>query len=348
MLVLALESSCDDTSVAILKDGSSVLSNIVASQDDIHSLYGGIVPELASRKHIENVIPVMETALKKANTTIEEIDAFAVTMRPGLVGSILIGLNFIKSVAYATGKPYVGVNHIEAHALSAFLSNEREAEVTPQKNFVESKELKFPFVSLVVSGGHTTLFFVKDFDDLSVLGQTRDDAAGEAFDKVAKLLGLGYPGGPIIDKLAKEGDPKAYEFKRSYIKKGNLEFSFSGLKTGVLNVVKGIEAAGRVLTDLDKKNIAASFQESAVDVLVKKALWAAEEVGVTSIVCAGGVACNSRLREKLRVATKEIGLSLFIPKPKYCSDNGAMIGLLGFELLKRGKRAGLDLNAEPS
>ena len=336
MIVLGIESSCDDMAAAVVEDGVLVLSSVVSSQDDVHAPYGGVVPELASRRHIETVIPVVEEALKRASLVVDEVDALAVTRGPGLVGSILIGLNFAKCVAYVKKKPYVGVNHLEAHSLAAFLRDgEGSGNVTPS----------FPFVSLVVSGGHTSLFLYKDFTSYEVLGQTRDDAAGEAFDKVAKLLGLGYPGGAAIDRVAANGDRKGIAFTRSYIKKGSLEFSFSGVKTAVLTHLKNLD---RPVDEKTVADIAASFQETVVDVLVKKSFWALEATGATDLVIAGGVACNSRLRARLRKEAEREGVRLFTPPPKYCSDNGAMIAALGYHRLSSGERAGLDLNAEPS
>lgn len=347
MLILGIESSCDDMGAAVLKDGSHVLSSVISSQDEIHTLYGGIVPELASRRHIETVIPVVEEALKQASVTLDDIDAIGVTQGPGLVGSILVGLSFAKAVAYATGKPFVGVDHIEAHPVAVFLDDTGEGRAVPE----------FPYVALVVSGGHTSLVQVDSFTDFKVLGRTRDDAAGEAFDKAAKLLGLGYPGGVLIDRLAKEGDPKAVPFTRPYIKKGNLEFSFSGLKTAVMQRVKA-ERLRRVtarsddltapLTDKFIRDVAASFQEAVVDVLTKKALWALEETGIRDLVIAGGVACNSRLRARLEDTASDNGARFFMPPPKYCSDNAAMIALSAYHRLKAGERGALDMNAYPS
>ncbi len=337
MLILGIETSCDDTAASVVADGSEVLSSVVSSQDDIHSLYGGIVPELASRRHIEAIIPVVEEALKRAGADIDkDVDAIAVTRGPGLVGSILIGLNFAKSVSYAKKKPLVSVNHLEAHPLAVFLKDaDNKGQGQPE----------FPFVALVVSGGHTALLKVSGFNEYSVLGQTRDDAAGEAFDKVAKLLGLGYPGGVAIDRLAKRGDAASIRFKRPLIKKGNLEFSFSGLKTAVLTHLKGLGKGS--LEESELINIAASFQEAAVDVLVTKAFWALEQTGSNSLVAAGGVACNSRLRARLAERAESESVGLFIPPPCYCSDNAAMVALLGYHLLKEGAGEGLDLNASP-
>ncbi len=340
MLILGIETSCDDTAAAVVRDGRDVISSVVASQDAIHGQYGGVVPELASRRHIEDIIPVVSEALKRANVTMDDIDAIGVTQGPGLVGSILVGLSFAKAVAYVKQKPFVGVNHLEAHPLAAFLEDGEGTKEVPE----------FPFVALIVSGGHTTLLSFNDFIEYRVLGQTRDDAAGEAFDKVAKLLGLGYPGGVAIDKMAREGDPKAFGFTRPYIAKGNLEFSFSGIKTAVLNAVKGLEKKGQKapLADETVKNIAASFQEAVGDVLVRKAVWALEETGAGNLVCAGGVACNSRLRTRLDETARDKGIRLFIPPASLCSDNGAMVAAAAFHLIKKGMRGELSMNALPS
>lgn len=335
MLILGIESSCDDTASAIVKDGRTVLSSVVASQDAVHSAYGGVVPELASRRHIEMIIPIVEESLKKAGVTLSDVDAIGVTQGPGLVGSILVGLSFAKAVGYAKKKPFVGVNHISSHALSAFLEDGDKKEVPD-----------FPFVALVVSGGHTALLLVEDYTEFKVLGQTRDDSAGEAFDKVAKLLGLGYPGGVAIDALAKQGDASLVEFKRPIIAKGSLEFSFSGLKTAVLHKVKAAE-----LNEEMKRHIAAGFQEAIVDVLTEKAMWAVEATGVKNIVCAGGVACNSRLRQRLSETAGKNNVRLFIPPPRYCSDNGAMVALSAYHIIKKkgnGAPGDLGLNADPS
>jgi N6-L-threonylcarbamoyladenine synthase len=335
MLILGVETSCDDTAASVVSDGTRVLSSVVASQDSIHGVYGGVVPELASRRHIEDIIPVVTEALERARVAIDDIDVLGVTQGPGLVGSILVGLSFVKALAYVKGKPFVGVNHLEAHPLAAFL-NEGAAE----------KEVpSFPFVALVVSGGHTALLSFTDFTEYTVLGQTRDDAAGEAFDKVGKLLGLGYPGGKAIDAIATEGEAGAEPFTRPYIAKGNLEFSFSGIKTAVLTRVKQL---GETLTDAAIKDLAAGFQEAVVDVLVKKAEWALAETGAGCLVCAGGVACNSRLRVRLGAMAEASGIKLFIPSPSLCSDNGAMVGAAAFHLFNKGERGELSMNALPS
>lgn len=336
MIILGIESSCDDTAVAVVEDGSRVLSSVVNSQDDIHGEYGGIVPELASRKHIEDIIPVVEEALKRAEVTIDQVDVIGVTQGPGLVGSILIGLSFAKSLAYSTDKPFVGVNHIEAHPLAVFLNDDNTPKPTPE----------FPFVALIVSGGHTSLMLYTDFTACTLLGQTRDDAVGEAFDKVAKLLGLGYPGGKHIDRLARLGNKNKFKFKRTLIEKNNLEFSFSGIKTAVLTEIKKLD--GAPLTEEFKQDISASFQEAVVDVLVKKANWAMEQSNTTELVIAGGVACNSRLREVLEESSKTNNFNLYMPPPHFCSDNGAMVAVSAFHLINEGITGDLTMNAKPN
>ncbi|OGQ07035.1 MAG: tRNA (adenosine(37)-N6)-threonylcarbamoyltransferase complex transferase subunit TsaD [Deltaproteobacteria bacterium RBG_19FT_COMBO_58_16] len=338
MLVLGIESSCDDTAAAVVEDGRKVLSSVVSSQDDIHAKYGGIVPELASRRHIESIIPVVREAIDRAGVTLGDIGGIAVTQGPGLVGSLLVGLSFAKSLSYATGVPFTGVNHIESHPLAAFLHEKDEEKNAPS----------FPFVSLIVSGGHTTLLLMESFTSYRILGQTIDDAAGEAFDKVAKLIGLGYPGGAAIDALAKEGDANAFAFTRPHMARRNLDFSFSGLKTAVLTAVRSIEKEDGAIVDRKRADIAASFQEAAVDVLVAKALWALEETGATDLVVAGGVACNSRLRERVAGEAAKKGFNIFIPAPCYCSDNGAMIAALGYRQMQNGNKGTLDMNALPT
>lgn len=335
MLILGIETSCDDTAAAVVEDGCLVRSSVVSSQDEIHGLYGGVVPELASRSHIEAIVPVVEEALRSASVDLGAIDGIAVTRGPGLVGSILVGLSFAKAVSYASAIPFTGVNHIAAHPIAVFLKDESFSLKAPE----------FPFVALVVSGGHTTLQLVEGFTRFVVLGQTLDDAAGEAFDKTAKLLGLGYPGGAAIDRLATVGDPAYVDFTRPYLSKGSLDFSFSGIKTAVLNKVKGFKGD---IPEGSLKGLAASFQEAVVDVLVKKAFWALDSTGAGSLVVAGGVACNSRLRARLKEASAEHGSRLFIPPPRFCSDNAAMVAALGFHQLRDGQVADLDMNAEPS
>jgi N6-L-threonylcarbamoyladenine synthase len=330
MRVLAIETSCDDTGAAVVLDGRKILSNMVSSQVSIHQKYGGVVPELASRKHIESIIPIVTEALETAEVTLREIDGIAVTQGPGLVGSLLVGLSFAKSLSFATGLPLVGVNHVEAH-LSAI--------------FLEEKPPGFPFVGLVVSGGHSSLFRVDGFGKYKRLGQTRDDAAGEAFDKVAKLLGLGYPGGPIIDELSKAGNPKAIRFPKASLGKDSLDFSFSGLKTAVVNYVKSHPEPVEGYPENLIRDIVSSFQEAVVEVLVKKTLQAAQHQGLKRIVLSGGVAANRRLRERMKEEASEEKIKVYIPSPSFCTDNAAMVGVVGYEYLKRGIRSLLSLNA---
>ncbi|MGH8072265.1 MAG: tRNA (adenosine(37)-N6)-threonylcarbamoyltransferase complex transferase subunit TsaD [Candidatus Entotheonellia bacterium] len=301
--ILGIDTSCDDTSIAIVADGTTILSNVVASQVDIHHRYGGVVPELACRKHIEAIGPVYQSALNEAGLTLADLDAIAVTQGPGLIGALLVGLSFAKSLAYAAGKPLIPVNHLEGHICSAFL---------------EAPNLACPFVCLVVSGGHTDLYYCEAPGIYRILGQTRDDAAGEAFDKVSKLLGLGYPGGPVIDRLAREGAPQAIRFPRAYLERDSLDFSFSGIKTAVLHYVR--KHAPTSVADL-----AASFQQAVVDVLVAKTLAAARRCEASRVVVTGGVAANSQLRREMHAACTEAGLQLVIPHPRLCTDNGAMI-----------------------
>ncbi|HSB06514.1 MAG TPA: tRNA (adenosine(37)-N6)-threonylcarbamoyltransferase complex transferase subunit TsaD [Thermodesulfobacteriota bacterium] len=330
MRVLAIETSCDDTGAAIVQDGIKILSNIVSSQESVHQKYGGVVPELASRKHIESIVPIVTGALGEAKVTLRDIDGIAVTHGPGLVGSLLVGLSFAKSLSFATGIPCIGVNHIEGH-LSAI--------------FLEENPPKFPFIGLVVSGGHTSLFRVDGFGKLMRLGQTRDDAAGEAFDKVAKLLRLGYPGGPIIDALSQEGNSKAIRFPRPSLKKHSLDFSFSGLKTAVVNYVKANPEPTGGYPENHLRDLVSSFQEAVVEVLVRKILQAAYHEGLRRIVLCGGVASNRRLRERMKEEASQERIKVFIPSPSFCTDNAAMIGVVGYEYLKRGIRSPLSLNA---
>ncbi len=359
MLILGIESSCDDMAAAVVKDGRQILSNVVSSQDEIHHKYGGIVPELASRRHLETVIPVVEEALHQANFSLNDIDAIGVTQGPGLVGSILVGISFAKAIVYVKGIPFVGVNHIEAHPMAVFLEqakrkedekmrgleDEEKISTSQPLNFSTSASPNFPFIALVVSGGHTTLFKFRDFCDCEILGQTRDDAAGEAFDKVAKLLGLGYPGGAVIDRLSKTGNVSAIEFTRPYISKDTFDFSFSGLKTAVLNYLKdfGKDNYSGIINDLS-----ASFQEAVIDVLIDKSVSACKVNNIKDLVISGGVACNTRLREKLAGKSGDNGIRLFLPDAKLCTDNGAMIAACAYHLIKKGARGGLDMNAIPS
>jgi N6-L-threonylcarbamoyladenine synthase len=331
MIVLGIESSCDDMAAAVVEGGKTILSSVVSSQDDIHERYGGIVPELASRRHIETVVPVVEEAVRRSGRGLNEIEGIGVTMGPGLLGSLLVGLSFAKALAYGRKIPFVGVNHIVAHPLAAFLNG--------------GEKPAFPFIALVVSGGHTTLFRYESFTSYEVLGQTRDDAAGEAFDKVAKLLGFTYPGGVVIDRLAREGNRDAVPFKRPYISKESLDFSFSGIKTAVMNHIRGLNGGP---SEGEIRDVAASFQEAVVDVLVRKAFAACRVCEVENLVLAGGVACNSRLRERLRERGEEEGVKVFIPPPNLCSDNGAVIAASGYHILKGGRSDDISLDADPN
>lgn len=328
-VTLAIESSCDETAAAVLLDGREVLSNIISSQIDIHKLYGGVVPEIASRHHLTNVNTVVDQALDAAKVTMDEVDLIGVTYGPGLVGALLIGLATAKAYALAAEKPLVGVHHIQGHICA---------------NYIQHKDLKPPFMALVISGGHTNIVEVTDYNECHVLGGTRDDAAGEAYDKVARVLGLGYPGGPLIDKLAKEGNSHAVEFKRVFLEKGSLDFSFSGIKTGALNYMNSERQAGREPNPAD---VAASFQEAVLDVIVAKTVGAAVDMNKDKIVLAGGVASNSRLREMLQTECKKHGIALYYPDPILCTDNAAMIGCAAYYKYKAGGISDLDLDAVP-
>ena len=324
MLVLGIESSCDETAAAVVQDGK-LLSNVIASQIKDHSAYGGVVPEIASRKHIEAISPVIAQAMTDAGLTLKNMEGISVTRGPGLVGSLLVGLSAAKALAYGLNIPFVGVNHLEGHIMASFL-----AEKKPQ----------FPFAALVVSGGHTNVYLVKDYHEFQLLGQTRDDAAGEAFDKAAKLLDLGYPGGVVIDKMAKEGNPRAFDFPRAM--KDSPDFSFSGLKTSLLTMFK--KRGGYIGRD-ELPDVVASYQEAIIDVLVDKTLKAAGEHNITQVVVCGGVAANSRLRLRFAEATARVGMGLFIPPMVLCTDNAAMIATLGEIMLKNGCSDSLNLNA---
>ena len=328
MVILGIDTSCDDTCASIVEDGKRVLSNVVSSQVSVHHRYGGVVPELASREHIRNIVPVVEESIEKASVNIKDIDAIAVTVGPGLVGALLVGIYFAKAFSYAKGIPLIGVNHLEGHILSVFL---------------EKRLPSFPFVALTVSGGHTNIYHVRDFGDYTVLGQTLDDAAGEAFDKIAKLLGLGYPGGRIIEKMALEGRDDAIDFPRAYLSKGSLDFSFSGLKTSVALYIK--KWRDRNDNEISLKDIAASFQSAVVDILIDKLISATDQVGVKSIMLAGGVARNNYLRDKLQETIAGKGIDLYIPQPELCTDNGAMIAVAGYHRLIKGYRDDLTLDA---
>jgi N6-L-threonylcarbamoyladenine synthase len=332
-VILAIETSCDETSAAIVVDGRDVRANLVSSQIKLHEKYGGIVPEIASRAHIEQIGPIIEETLAAAQVTYDDLAAIAVTAGPGLVGSLLIGVTAAKTLSLARNLPLVAVDHIEAHATSAALVTDAPP---------------WPAIALVVSGGHTSLYHVRDYFEIELLGQTVDDAAGEAFDKVAAILELGYPGGPVIDRIAKNGNPTAIRFPRTWMREPHSNFSFSGLKTAVLYHVHG---AGRKYGALDHLNaqdiadIVASFQAALVDVLVAKTVAAARQAGVPNVVVGGGVAANSALRTQLQAACAEAGLQLHLTPMKYCTDNAAMIGALGHQHYQRGQRA--DLWLEP-
>ncbi len=327
--ILAIETSCDETAAAVVKNGREVLSNVIYSQIDLHTLYGGVVPEIASRKHIEKIDQVMAQALKEADRELSDLDAVAVTYGPGLVGPLLVGVSAAKAVSFASGLPLIGVHHIEGH-ISA--------------NYIEHKELEPPFVCLVASGGHSHLVVVKDYGDYEVLGRTRDDAAGEAFDKVARAIGLGYPGGPKIDKVAKEGNPDAIAFPRAKVGDSDYDFSFSGLKSAVLNYLNSCEMKGETINQAD---VAASFQKAVVDVLTEHSMVAVERCGLRKFAIAGGVASNSALRQALETVCAERKIDFYRPSPLLCTDNAAMIGAAAYYEYVRGVRHGLDLNAVP-
>jgi N6-L-threonylcarbamoyladenine synthase len=325
VITLGIESSCDETAAAVVRDGRTLLSSVIASQVDLHARYGGVVPEIASRHHIEAVAPVILQSLDDARLSLAEIDGIAVTRGPGLIGSLLVGLSVAKALAFARRIPLVGVNHLEGHVAAIFLTDNPPG---------------FPFVALVVSGGHTTIYLVEGFRRFAILGQTRDDAAGEAFDKAAKLLDIGYPGGVVIDRLAKEGNRTAIAFPRAM--KEGLDFSFSGLKTSLLLHLRKRE---RSLTPAETSDLAASYQEAIVDVLVEKTLRAAAMTCASRIVVCGGVAANSRLRDRFSEEAARSGVAFFAPPPVLCTDNAAMIAVVGGHLLREGHRDGLDLNA---
>ena len=328
-LILGIETSCDETSAAVVKNGRTVLSNVISSQVDLHKKYGGVVPEIASRKHMESINAVIQDALDKAEVTFNDIDGIGVTYGPGLVGALLVCLSTAKALAFALDKPLIGVHHIKGHIAA---------------NYLEHHELEPPFVCLIASGGHSHIVRVQDYRSFEVLGQTRDDAAGEAFDKVARVLGLGYPGGPLIDKLAKEGNRDAVSFPRVTFEDNSLDFSFSGVKTSVLNYLHTLEQNGEKYS---KADIAASFQQAVVEVLVDKSVAAAKREKVNAIVLAGGVAANSVLRALLLQKAEENHLKVYYPSPILCTDNAAMIACAAYYEYLSGERAGLDLNAVP-
>ena len=330
VLILAIESSCDETAAAVVKNGREVLSNVISSQIALHTLYGGVVPEIASRKHIEKINQVIQEALDEAHETLDDIDAIGVTYGPGLVGALLVGVAAAKAISYAKKIPLVGVHHIEGH-ISA--------------NYIENKDLEPPFLCLVVSGGHTHLVKVADYGKYEILGRTRDDAAGEAFDKVARAIGLGYPGGPKIEKAAREGDPMAIPFPKAKVNDNPYDFSFSGVKSAVLNYINGCKMKN---IEIVPEDIAASFQKAVTDVLIAHAMHAAEEFKIDKLAIAGGVASNSVLREGMRAACEKRGISFYHPSPIFCTDNAAMIGAAAYYEYLAGTRHGWDLNAVPN
>ena len=329
-LTLAFETSCDETAAAVLADGRTVLSNVISSQIDIFKNYGGVVPEIASRHHLENITGVLDEALKDANVTLDDIDLIGVTNGPGLIGALLMGVATAKSIAFAKNIPLVGVHHLMGH-ISA--------------NFIEYPELEPPFMALITSGGHTEIVDVKSYTECEILGGTRDDAVGEAYDKVARVLGLGYPGGPKIDKIAKEGNPEAIHFKRVYLEKDSFDFSFSGLKTAVLNYINQEKQAGR---ELNRADLAASFQQAVMDVITEKSVAAVKQRGENRLVLAGGVAANSKLRQMLGEACKANGIELYRPAIELCTDNAAMIGAAAYYKYRSKGADGLDLDAYAS
>ena len=328
--ILAIESSCDETAAAVVRNGRTVLSNIISSQIDLHKLYGGVVPEIASRKHIEKINQVIEEALCEADCSLDDIDAIGVTYGPGLVGALLVGVAEAKAIAYARNLPLIGVHHIEGH-ISA--------------NYIENKELEPPFLCLVVSGGHTHLVCVEGYGKYRILGKTKDDAAGEAFDKVARAIDLGYPGGPKIDKLAKEGNPDAIDFPRAHVGDSVYDFSFSGVKSAVLNYINGCKMKQ---AEYNRADIAASFQKAVTDVLVDHAMAGVENYGLKKLAIAGGVASNSALRAAMLKACEERDIEFYYPSPILCTDNAAMIGAAAFYDYQNGIRSGWDLNAVPN
>jgi len=329
-LILALETSCDETSASVVADGRTILSDVISSQIPVHQKFGGVVPEIASRKHIENVIPVVDEALRVAKVTLSDITAIGVTYGPGLVGALLVGVSVAKALSFAADKPLIGVNHLEGHIFANFLSH---------------PELEPPFMALVVSGGHTSLVYVEGYNKFDLLGQTRDDAAGEAFDKIARVMKLPYPGGPYIDRLAKTGNPEAIAFPRALTGRDNFEFSFSGLKSAVLNYLNSAALRGE---EVNKADVAASFQAAVVDVLVSKVLQAARKQAVKKIVLAGGVAANSELKLKLEHECAQAGITLYYPETILCTDNAAMIACRAYYQHLIGEYADLHLNAIPS
>lgn len=330
VVILAIETSCDETSAAVVVNGREVLSNIISTQIDIHKKFGGVVPEVASRKHLENVNIIVQEALQQARIGLGEVDAIAVTSGPGLVGALLIGLTTAKALAYSINKPLIGVHHIEGHIAA---------------NYIQNKELQPPFVCLVASGGHSHIVHVKEYDKFEILGQTRDDAAGEAFDKIARALGLGYPGGPLIDKMSAQGNPEAISFPRVYLEEGSYDFSFSGLKSAALNYLNSMKMKGE---EINVADVAASFQAAVVEVLAQKLIRAAKEHGSKYAVLAGGVAANSSLRKELQQLGEQNGVEVLFPAPVLCTDNAAMIGSAAYYRFIKGEASDLTLNARPN
>ncbi len=329
-LILAIESSCDETAASVVKNGRTVLSNVISSQIELHKLYGGVVPEIASRKHIEKINQVISAALSEANVTLDDLDAVGVTYGPGLVGALLVGVAEAKAIAYAKKLPLVGVHHIEGHVSA---------------NYIENPDLEPPFLCLIVSGGHTHLVIVKDYGEFEILGRTRDDAAGEAFDKVARAIGLGYPGGPKIDRLSKEGNPDAIVFPRAKVGECPYDFSFSGVKSAVLNYLNHAQMTGE---EVNRADLAASFQKAVVDVLVEHTMLAAGDYHMDKIAIAGGVASNGALREAMAGACEKKHYRFYHPSPVFCTDNAAMIGVAAYYEFVKGTRHGWDLNAVPN
>ena len=330
VLILGIESSCDETAASVVRNGREILSNVISSQIALHTQFGGVVPEIASRKHIEKINQVIEQALADAGVTLDDITAIGVTYGPGLVGALLVGVAEAKAIAFAAKKPLVGVHHIEGHVSA---------------NYIEHPDLEPPFVCLIVSGGHTHLVIVKDYGQFEILGRTRDDAAGEAFDKVARAVGLGYPGGPKVDKAAKEGNPHAVEFPRAKVEGSPYDFSFSGLKSATLNYINKAKMTGQEICVPD---LVASFQNAVVEALVSRAVLAVKEYGYDKVAIAGGVASNSALRAAMEEACAREGLKFYRPSPIYCTDNAAMIGVAAYYEYLKGTRHGWDLNAVPN
>lgn len=328
--ILAIESSCDETAAAVVKNGREVLSNVIYSQIALHTEYGGVVPEIASRKHIEKINQVIEQALADADRRLDDMNAIAVTYGPGLVGALLVGVSAAKAISFASGIPLVGVHHIEGH-ISA--------------NYIENKNLEPPFICLVVSGGHSHLVVVKDYGEYEIIGRTRDDAAGEAFDKVARAIGLGYPGGPKIDRISREGNPDAIHFPRARVGNAEYDFSFSGLKSAVLNYLNSCQMKGE---EINVPDVAASFQKAVIDVLVEHSMDAVQRYGYKKFAIAGGVASNSGLRKAFEEACKKKEIDFYHPSPVYCTDNAAMIGAAAYYEYQKGVRHGFDLNAVPN